>query len=251
MSVAPCECSSAAPRRHKLRVPNCADGALARGRAAVRLAPPAFAPTGDAVRKTCLSIAVLALALLAGCAEYREYSYRDYQMSREQMYDGVMAILNSEGYEVVEREENFVNGLPQIEMKTDWNMSMSGHVYRGNDKRRKAFVTITTLYTERKEQDFQPLTEEEGKKYLEKREEDKKKAKLEQTRLGIAVNSERRDAIDRVLEAEWIAEGPDALTASQLLGRFEAWFGEKTGGGVKPSRKGEKLVEEGIRHGNR
>jgi hypothetical protein len=192
----------------------------------------------------------MSLALLAGCAEYREYTYRDYQMSREQIHDGLMAVLESEGYTVVEREENFVNGLPQTELKTDWNMQETGHPYRGNDRRKKAFVTITTRYSERKEEEFQPLTEEEGRKHLEKKAEAEKKAELEHTRVGVAVNTERRDSIDRPLEADWISEGPDALAAAEILGLLQAVFGLKEGG-AEPSRKGLSLKEQEIRNRQR
>jgi hypothetical protein len=196
-------------------------------------------------------IVLLSLALLAGCAEYREYTYRDYQMSREQIYDGLMSVLDSEGYTVIEREENFVNGLPQTELKTDWNMQQTGHPYQGNDRRRKAFITITTLYTERKEADFQPLTEEEGRKHTERKEEEKKKkADLEHTRVGVAVNTERRDSIDRPLEADWISEGPDALAAAEVLGLLQAVFGLKEGG-AEPSRKGMDLKERELRNRKR
>lgn len=218
-------------------------------------AAPSFPAYGEPVNKSNVVIAVLALALLGGCAEYKEYTYNEYPMSREQVYEGIRSILTAEGYEIVDSSENFVNGMPQTELKTDWNMSQSGGVYKGNDTRRKAFITITTLYTERKKEDFQPLSEEQGRKYREREKEEEennkdvyKKTQLERTRLGIAVNSEHRDVIDRPLEADWIYDGPDGLTVAQLMGRFEAYFGaQKQGGGAKLSPKGERLAEERIR----
>lgn len=187
------------------------------------------------------------LALLGGCAEHKEFQYRDYPMSREEMYDAVLSVLQSEGYEVDEQTENVVNGLPELEIQTDWNMRYTGNVYQGNDFRHRAYVRITTLYTEREEREFQPLSPDDGKRITEMKEENRKKAELEQTRLGIAVTRERRDSIDRPLEPEWIYEGPDNLTAAQLLGRFEALFGSKLGGGGKPSNKGQRLKEEELR----
>lgn len=202
------------------------------------------------MNKKLFCISLLLLALLGGCAEHKEFQYRDYPMSREDMYDAVVSVLQAEGYEIKSQNEDFVNGLPQLEIETDWNLRYVGSVYRGNDLRHRAYVRITTLYTERDQREFQPLSPEDGKRITEMKEEQRKKADLEQTRLGIAVTREHRDAIDRVLEAEWIYDGPDALAAAQLLGRFEAIFGGKKGGGARPSNKGSRLKEEGLRIGD-
>jgi hypothetical protein len=94
------------------------------------------------------------------------------------------------------------------------------------------------------------LTEEEGRKHLEKKAEAEKKAELEHTRVGVAVNTERRDSIDRPLEADWISEGPDALAAAEILGLLQAVFGLKEGG-AEPSRKGMSLKEQEIRNRQR
>ncbi|MBX3473254.1 MAG: hypothetical protein KF754_02650 [Planctomycetes bacterium] len=198
-----------------------------------------------------LALCLATLALLGGCAEHKEYHYRDYPMSREDMYDAMVSVLKAEGYEIKSQEENFVNGMPRLEIETDWNMRYVGSVYKGNDVRHRAYVRITTLYTERDEREFQPLSPDDGKRIKEQQEEQRKKADMEQTRLGIAVTREHRDAIDRVLEAEWIYDGPDNLTAAQLLGRFEAIFGGKKGGGARPSNKGARLHEEGLRIGDK
>lgn len=181
----------------------------------------------------------LLLATLAGCAEYKEYTYKEYSVSREQAYQAMLTILNSEGYDVTEVDENFVNELPEIYMETDWNMRQTGSVYAGNDFRRKAYIKITTLYSERKAFEHQPLSEEDGKRMKELEAEQKKKADLEQTRLGIAVRLERRSDIKRPLEADWYYEGPDNFEVASLMGRFEAAYGEeKHGGSTEPSARG-------------
>jgi hypothetical protein len=186
---------------------------------------------------------ILALVLLAGCAEYKEYTYKDFSVSREQAYDTVLSILESEGYEVVEVEENYVNDLPEIEMKTDWN-----------DKRRKAYVKITTVYSERKPFEYQPLNEEQGKELKKKEGESKakteaeKKAELEQTRIGIAVRLERRSDIQRPLESDWYYDGPDNFESAALMGAFEAaWGKEKAGGTIGPSPKGEAIRKDELK----
>jgi hypothetical protein len=199
------------------------------------------------VNKKKLSALVLALLVLGGCAEHKEFQYRDYPMAREEMYDAIVSVLQAEGYEIEDQSENFVNGLPQLELSTGWNLRYTGGVSKGNDVRHRAYVRITTLYTEREEKEFQPLSAEEGRRWLEMKEEQRKKAEMEQTRLSIAVNREHREAVARPLEAEWIYDGPDGLAAAQLLGRFEALFGSKLGGGTKPSSKGERLKEQELR----
>lgn len=205
---------------------------------------------GDFVNRKLLCLCVLALALLGGCAEHKEFQYRDYPMAREEMYDAVLSVLHSEGYDVAEQSENVVHGMPETELQTDWNMRNAGDVNPGNDVRRRAYVRITTLYTERDEREFQPLSPEDGKRIKDMKEEERKKADLEQTRLSIAVTRERREGVRGPLDAEWIYEGPDNLSAAQMLGRFEAMFGGKKGGGAKPSNKGERLKEEELRSRN-
>lgn len=195
----------------------------------------------------------LLLALLAGCAEYKEYTYKEYSVSREQAYQAMLSILDSEGYDVTEVEENYVNDLPEIYMETDWNMRQTGSVYAGNDYRRRAYVKITTLYSERKPNEYQPLSNEDGKRLRELEETQKKKADLEQTRIGIAVRLERRSDIKRPLEADWYYEGPDNFEVAALMGRFEAAYGEeKHGGSTEFSSKGiaRKREELEKRSGN-
>lgn len=201
------------------------------------------------------------LGLLAGCAEYKEYTYKEFPIAREQAYDAMKALMEEEGYIFVEQEENFVNGLPEVYLESDWNLRQTGGYMRGTDQRRKAYVKITTVYSERKGREFQPLNEDQGKKLRELEGEDKKyatseadrkKAELDQTRIGIAVRLERQDNIDRPLVDDWIYEGPDNLAVAELMGRFEAHFNEnKQGGAIGPSPRGEKAKEEELRARNR
>jgi len=205
------------------------------------------------VKRIQIPALALLLTLLAGCAEYKEYTYKEYSVSREQAYQAMLSILDSEGYDVTEVEENYVNDLPEIYMETDWNMRQTGSVYAGNDYRRRAYVKITTLYSERKPNEYQPLSNEDGKRLRELEETQKKKADLEQTRIGIAVRLERRSDIKRPLEADWYYEGPDNFEVAALMGRFEAAYGEeKHGGSTEPSSKGiaRKREELEKRSGN-
>jgi hypothetical protein len=196
-------------------------------------------------------IPVLALVLLAGCAEYKEYTYKEYSVSREEAYQTMVSILQAEGYDVADVEENFVKDLPEIDITTDWNLRQTGNVYQGNDMRRKAYVKITTIYSERKPFEYQPLSNEEGEEMKaardkrEKRTEAEKKADLEQTRIGVAVRLERRSDISRPLEADWYYDGPDNYESSLIMGRFEAaWGEEQAGGTIGPSPKGEALKKD-------
>ena len=193
----------------------------------------------------------LLLALLAGCAEYKEYTYKEFSVSREQAYTAMMSILSDEGYEIRDKEENYVNDLPEIYVDTEWNMAQTGSPYAGNDFRRRAYIKITTVYSERKPFEYQPLTEAEAKRWAEQQEKDgkkteaEKKADLEQTRIGVAVRLERRSDIKRPLEADWYYEGPDNYEVAVLLGRFEAAYGtSKTGGTVSPSGKSQKMYRD-------
>jgi len=206
-----------------------------------------FPRFGDPVNKKLFCAGLLVLALLGGCAEHKEFQYRDYPMAREEMYDAVISVLAAEGYEVADQSENVINGLPEMEIETAWNLRYTGNVYKGNELRHRAYVRITTLYTERDEREFQPLSPSDGKRITEMKEEERKKAELEQTRLSIAVTREHREAVTGPLQAEWTYDGPDALSAAQLLGRFEALFGTRGGGGTKPSNKGQRLKEEELR----
>lgn len=189
--------------------------------------------------------------MLAGCAEYKEYTYKEFSVSREQAYMAMRSILADEGYEVRDVEENVVNDLPEIYFDTEWNMTQTGSPYAGNDFRRRAYIKITTVYSERKPFEYQPLTEAEAKAWAEKNEKDgkkteaEKKAELEQTRIGVAVRLERRSDIKRPLEADWYYEGPDNYEVAVLMGRFEAAYGtSKTGGTIKPSGKSEKMYRD-------
>ncbi|MCA8916102.1 MAG: hypothetical protein KDB90_11875 [Planctomycetes bacterium] len=193
----------------------------------------------------------LLLAMLAGCAEYKEYTYKEFSVSREQAYTAMMSILSDEGYEIRDKEENYVNDLPEIYVDTEWNMAQTGSPYAGNDFRRRAYIKITTVYSERKPFEYQPLTEAEAKRWAEQQEKDgkkteaEKKADLEQTRIGVAVRLERRSDIKRPLEADWYYEGPDNYEVGVLLGRFEAAYGtSKTGGTVSPSGKSQKMYRD-------
>ncbi|MCA8918463.1 MAG: hypothetical protein KDB68_06190 [Planctomycetes bacterium] len=190
----------------------------------------------------------LLLALLAGCAEYKEYTYKEYSISREQAYESAVAILSEEGYQITEVEENYVNDLPEIYLETDWNQRQVGSPYPGNDMRRRAYIKITTLYSERKPYEYQPLSEEDGERINEMNEELEKKADLEQTRVGIAVRLERRSDIKRPLEADWYYDGPDNYESAALMGRFEAAYGaQKHGGSTEPSSKSRAMKEEELR----
>ena len=197
---------------------------------------------------------ILALVMLAGCAEYKEYTYKDFSVSREQAYDTVVSILHAEGYEVADIDENYVNDLPEVDVTTEWNLRQTGSPYQGNDRRRKAYVKITTVYSERKAFEYQPLNEEQGKALNERKEENKakseaeKKAELEQTRIGIAVRLERHSDISRPLEADWYYDGPDNFESAALMGAFEAaWGKEKAGGTIGPSPKGEAIRKDELR----
>jgi hypothetical protein len=207
------------------------------------------------VKRFQIPALALLLALLAGCAEYKEYTYKEFSVPREQAYTALQSILADEGYEIRDVEENLVNDLPEIYFDTEWNMAQTGSPYAGNDFRRRAYIKITTVYSERKPFEFQPLNEAEAKAWAEQRKkqqereggmtEDEKKAELEQTRIGIAVRLERRSDIKRPLEADWYYEGPDAYEVAVLMGRFEAAYGtSKTGGTISPSGKSQKMYRD-------
>lgn len=194
------------------------------------------------------------LLLVGGCAEYKEYTYKEFTVSREHAYQTMVGILESEGYRVTEISENYVNDLPEVYMETDWNMRQAGSVYPGNDMRRKAYVKITTQYSEREPREYQPLSEEDAERIREQAEEERKKAELEQTRIGIAVTLERRSDIRKPLEADWYYDGPDSFAVAELMGRFEAAWGEdRAGGDTRPSSRGEDLKKRELegRYGNR
>ncbi len=194
-----------------------------------------------------LAILCVSAGLLAGCAEYKEYRYRDFMVSREQAYDAVRYVLDTEGYEVVTYEENWVNDLPESYLETTWNMRQTGNPYPGNDVRRKAYVKITTRYSDRKPVEYQPLTEEEGEALDKLNEEIKRKADIETTRISIAVRSERRSDLKRPLESEWIYQGPDGFEVMALMGRLESTLGTASGGMGGPTDRGMKLKEDRLR----
>lgn len=208
---------------------------------------PAVVPDEDMAVKR-LSLPVFAMvALLAGCAEYKEYTYKEYSVSREQAYQSMVSILREEGYPVTTIEENYVNDLPEVYIETDYNLRQTGAVYQGNNIRRKAYVKITTMYSEREPFEYQPLNDLDGKAMDEDREkyDEDKKAGLEQTRVGIAVRMERRSDISRPLEADWYYDGPDNYESAALMGRFEAAWGEmRRGGSTEPSAKGIQRKKE-------
>ncbi len=201
------------------------------------------------MKKPILLLAVAMCALMAGCSTYKEYTYIEYPISRENAFDAMRAILVEEGYPIDSIEENYVNDLPEVIIESDWNLRQTGSVYMGNDYRRRAYVKITTLYSERKPAEYQPLSEEEGARYKEMEEERKKRADLEQTRIGVAVRLERRTDIKRPLEADWQYEGPDNFAVAEILGRFEASYGEKNSrSGMGPSEKSQRLREDDLRN---
>jgi hypothetical protein len=194
-------------------------------------------------------IAIALVALLAGCAEYKEYTYKEYSVSREQAYQSMLYILNEEGYPIAEIDENFVNDLPEVYIETDWNLRQTGSVYHGNDQRRKAYIKITTVYSERQPFEYQPLSDDDGERLKDEAEQTEldKKAGLEQTRIGIAVRLERRSDIKRPFEADWYYDGPDNFEAAALMGRFEAAWGErKHGGSTEPSAKSMQKKREDL-----
>ena len=221
----------------------------------VRVRASPIDPEEDfALKRLQLPVLALALGLLAGCAEYKEYQYQEFSVSREIAYTAIRSILADEGYEIRDIDENVVNDLPEIYMDTEWNMTQSGSPYAGNDFRRRAYVKVTTVYSERSEFEYQPLSEAEAKAWAEENEregrksETEKKADLEQTRIGIAVRLERRSDIKRPLEADWYYEGPDNYEVSVLMGRFEAAYGvKKSGGTIKPSSKGEAIRRDELK----
>lgn len=192
------------------------------------------------MKRLCLPL-IAFCALLAGCAEYKEYTYKEFSVSREQAYQSMVTILRDEGYPITEIEENYVNDLPEVYIETDYNLRQTGAVYKGSNFRRKAYVKITTMYSEREPFEYQPLDDLDGEAMDEGRAkyEEDKKAGLEQTRIGVAVRLERKSDISRPLEADWYYDGPDNYEVAALLGRFEAAWGEaRRGGSTEPSAKG-------------
>ena len=208
---------------------------------------PAVVPDEDMAVKRLSIPAIAMIALLAGCAEYKEYTYKEFSVSREQAYQSMTSILEDEGYPISEVDENYVNDLPEIYIETEFNLRQTGAVYRGANMRRKAYVTITTVYSERAPFEYQPLNELDGERLEEAghKYEEEKKAGLEQTRIGIAVRLERKSDISRPLEADWYYDGPDNYESGALMGRFEAAWGEsRKGGSTEPSAKGVKRKRE-------
>jgi hypothetical protein len=200
-----------------------------------------------AVNKFGFAIPLLLAALLIGCVEHKEFYYRDFQVSREGAYDAVMNVLYSEGYEVSELKENWVRGLPELYMETDWNMLQTGNPYPGNDVRRRASIKITTVYSERERFEYQPLTEDDAASMRRSSEEAEKRAAMEHTRISVAVTAERRSNVRQPVRSDWIYEGSDMYEVGALLGRIEAIVGEQRPGGIRPSERGERLYEQGLR----
>lgn len=201
-------------------------------------------------------IAVLCLAaLVCGCAQHKEYEYRDFQVSRENAYQTVKNMLASEQYDVVEvRDEDYKE--PEIYMETGWNLrDVNKQVYRGNAIRRKAYVRIITRITDRKPIEFQPLeradkpmTKEEREKWEKEHAESKKKGELEITTIGIAIRRERLSDIKSpadIIDGDWVYEGPDELEGSMLFGKLEMIFADKRGAG-NPSERSMKRERDRI-----
>jgi hypothetical protein len=192
-------------------------------------------------------ILLLVSALLIGCVEHKDYFYRDFQVSREGAYDAVMHVLATEGYEVTRLDENWVRGLPEIYLETDWNMSQTGNPYPGNDVRRRASIKITTIYSERERFEYQPLTEDDAEELRRRDEEAAKRAELEHTRISVAIRAERRSNVRQPIRSDWIYEGSDNYEVGAILGRLEGIFGETRYGGSRPSAQGERLREQDLR----
>lgn len=190
-------------------------------------------------------LALFALSSLSGCAEYKEYRYMDFQMSREDAFQAVSATLQERGYTLAEIEETNYD-YPEIYFETGWNMRDAvDSVYRGNAVRRKAYVRVITRYAEEDQQSFQPLgdlTEEERKKLEE--EAARKKKKLELTTIGIAIRLERLSDVRSPLEAvdgDWNYEGPDNLEVAMIFGDLEVLFMDEKGNAGDPSRRSESI----------
>jgi hypothetical protein len=200
-----------------------------------------------AVKKIGFTIPLLLAALLIGCVEHKEFYYRDFQISREGAYDAVMNVLYTEGYEVRDLKENWVRGLPELHVVTDWNMLQTGNPYPGNDVRRRATVKITTVYSERERIEYQPLTDEHAAEMRRLDEESRKRAEMEHTRISVAVTAERRSNVRQPVRSDWIHEGSDVYEVGAILGRIEAIVGEKRPGGVQPTARSQELYEQGLR----
>lgn len=200
-------------------------------------------------------MALCVAALIAGCAPYKEYEYRDFQTSRENAFQTVKYVLNSEAYDIVEvREDNYKE--PEIYLETSWNLrDVNKQVYRGNAVRRKAYVRVITRITDRKPVEFQPLekadrpmTKEEREKWEKEHAESVKKGELEITSIGIAIRRERLSDIKSpadIIDGDWVYEGPDNLEVASLLGKLEMLFAEKRGAG-NPSERSMKRERDRI-----
>jgi hypothetical protein len=190
---------------------------------------------------------LLSAVLLTGCAEYKEYRYRDFTVSQENAYTAMLTLLRGEGYQVNKVSRNVANNLPEVYIETDWNMSQTGNPYHGNDYRRRAFVKITTLYSERDPHEYQPLDEADAERMREMADADRKRAELEHTRISVAVRLERRRDVRGPMDAQWAYVGQDSYEVAALLGRYEAMFGDTRGGGGSPSARGAGLKEQELR----
>jgi hypothetical protein len=200
--------------------------------------------------------AVLALAaLLCGCAEHKEYEYREFQVSRENAFHTVKGMLEAEQYNIVEiTEEDYKE--PEIYMESDWNLrQVNKEIYRGNAVRRKAYVRIITRITDRKPTEFQsleradkPMTKEEKEKWAKDHADSVKKGELEITTIGIAIRRERLSDIKSpadIINGDWVYEGPDELEGSELFGKLEMILATKNGAG-SPSERSMKRERERI-----
>jgi hypothetical protein len=205
--------------------------------------------------KTAFAFVLCLSAVLCGCAQHKEYEYRDFQVSRENAYQTVKTMLQSEQYDIVEvREENY--DAPEIYMESSWNLrDVNKQVYRGNSVRRKAYVRIITVVSDRKRVEFQPLeradkpmTKEEREKWEKEHEESVKKGSLEMTTIGIAIRRERLSDIKSpadIIDGDWVYEGPDQLEGSSLMGKLEMIFADKRGAG-NPSDRSLKRERDRI-----
>lgn len=201
---------------------------------------------------------MLALLGLAGCAEYKEYYFKDFQMSREDAYTTVISVLNEQGYEIAKFEEIAAHE-PEIYLESKWNMRQADSVYPGNNVRRRAYVRVITTFTDRRADEFQPLrkadkpmTPEEIKAW-EKKETERKMGDLEITRIGVAVRREKLNDIRSpadFLEGDWVYQGPDTLATDMILADLELLVGEKRGAG-EPSDRIMELHKKRLSEKNR
>lgn len=191
-----------------------------------------------------MSFAALVLLLLAGCAEYKEYYFKDFQISREDAYNSVVAVLNEQGYEVVKLEE-IPGNEPEVYLESGWNMRQTDSPYPGNNVRRRAYVRLITTFTDRRPKEFQPLAKADKPmtpdevKTFERDETARKMGNLEITRVGVAVRREKRNDVRspmEIMDGDWVYLGPDTLATEMILGDLDILMGDRRGAG-EPSER--------------